>query len=79
MRLLKSQRRPPTAILSGTTFEAECTRTGQWERFVNDMRVAVRYCASHKLYVRQQNCASADWLARNPHLHESLCPTYRTW
>ena len=55
-------------------FEDECRRTGQANRFGN-----VRYCASHKLYVRQSWCGSEDWLRWNPHLHESICPTNRTW
>ena len=36
-------------------------------------------CASHGMYLRQQNCANAEWLRRNPHLHEGTCPTNRTW
>ena len=55
-------------------FEDECRRTGQANRFGN-----VRYCASHKLYVRQSWCGSEDWRDRNPHLLDSFCPTYRTW
>ncbi len=36
-------------------------------------------CASHGMYLRQQNCANEDWRDRNPHLLNSSCPTYRTW
>ena len=36
-------------------------------------------CANHGMYLRQQNCANADWLARNPHLLEGTCPANRTW
>ncbi len=55
-------------------FEDECRRTGQGDRFGND-----QYCASHKLYVRQQSCASEDWRLRNPHLLATWCPEDRTW
>ncbi len=36
-------------------------------------------CASHGMYVRQQQCSNSDWRDRNPHLLDSWCPTYRTW
>ena len=55
-------------------FEDECDRTGRGVRFCN-----AQSCASHKLYVRQSNCASEDWRLRNPHLLEKYCPEDRTW
>ena len=36
-------------------------------------------CASHGMYLRQQNCANADWLRLNTHLHEGTCPDDRSW
>ena len=39
----------------------------------------VSECASHGMYLRQQNCANEEWLRRNPHLHEGTCPDDRTW
>ena len=55
-------------------FEDECGRTGRGDEFNSDQS-----CAFHKLYVRQSGCDSDDWRARNPHLLNDLCPTYRTW
>ncbi len=36
-------------------------------------------CASHGMYLRQQQCADEDWRRWNPHLLEGTCPDDRSW
>ena len=56
-------------------FEDECRRTGQANRFGS-----AGSCASHKLYVRQSNCASEDWVGRqSSSVLANICPDQRSW